>query len=68
MKYHSKNEIRDFVIYLIMIIGTWLIGKFILTSNVHWLIQFLVIMLVTALSYLIYPKHLQPTRVDGVRL
>ena len=56
MKYHSKNEIRDFGIYLIMLGSTWLIGKFILTSNVHWLIQFLVIMLMTALSYLIYPK------------
>ena len=56
MKYHSTNEIRDFGIYLIMLGSTWLIGKFILTSNVHWLIQFLVIMLMTALSYLIYPK------------
>lgn len=56
MKYHSKNEIRDFVIYLIMLGGTYLISKFVLTSNVHWFIQFLVILFMTISSYLIYPK------------
>lgn len=53
---HISNNMKDLFIYIAMILGTTLIGKLILTPEVHGMIQLLIIFLMVTSSYLLYPK------------